>query len=342
MRFRSSIIIIVFMLSALATQSTSVYKGVSWNKQSRKWYVQLRVKKGEKYKYGGTFKDELDAGKRVNQLCEELEIPHQNPEINAIPIQKYQKQEKTSQHKGVFWHKEIEKWYVSIHTPGGQKRKYGGNFQDELDAAKRVNELCEELGISPKNPGINGMPNEPYQKKEKMSQYRGVTWHKHRRKWYVQFKVNKEKRKGGYFNDELDAAKRVNQLCEEFGIPPQNPRIGAMPTQQSQLQKKKMSHYKGVCWHKQSGKWYVELKVNKEKKNGGYFNDELDAAKRVNQFCEELGISPQNPCIEGMPTQQPRVDNSDAKKKKRKQKQELNDDDEIHLERYYFYEKWLI
>ena len=36
------------------------------------------------------FKDELDAGKRVNQLCKELEIPLKNPEISGIPNQQYQ------------------------------------------------------------------------------------------------------------------------------------------------------------------------------------------------------------------------------------------------------------
>ena len=36
------------------------------------------------------FKDELDAAKRVNQLCEEQGIPLQNPEISAIPNEQYQ------------------------------------------------------------------------------------------------------------------------------------------------------------------------------------------------------------------------------------------------------------
>jgi hypothetical protein len=39
------------------------------------------------------------------------------------------------------------------------------------------------------------------------------------------------------FKDELDAAKRVNQLCEELGIPLQNPTISAIPNQQYQVNK---------------------------------------------------------------------------------------------------------
>jgi len=114
--------------------------------------VQLSVK-GEKTKTGGYFDDELDAGKRVNEMCEELEIPLQNPKISAIPSQQYQKKEKSSQYKGVSLDKHTKKWRVQVRAKGKSKA-WGGYFQDELDAAKRVNQQCEELGIPAKNPGI--------------------------------------------------------------------------------------------------------------------------------------------------------------------------------------------
>merc|ERR1712034_211828 len=53
-------------------------------------YVRIYLK-GEKPKFGGYFQDEVDAAKKVNQLCEEFEIPLQNPEISAIPNLQYQK-----------------------------------------------------------------------------------------------------------------------------------------------------------------------------------------------------------------------------------------------------------
>ena len=56
----------------------------------------------------------------------------------------------------------MKKWYVLIY-PKGQKPKFGGTFKDELDAAKRVNQLCEELGIPLKNPTISTIPNQQYQ-----------------------------------------------------------------------------------------------------------------------------------------------------------------------------------
>ena len=72
--------------------------------------------------------------------------------------------------------------------------------------------------------------------KQKTSQYRGVYWYKQQDKWCVALRLHGEKKKiGGYFNDELDAAKRVNQLCEEFGIPHKNYGIGTEPNQQWQV-----------------------------------------------------------------------------------------------------------
>ena len=73
-----------------------------------------------------------------------------------------EKKEKISQYKGVYWHKQMGKWYVLIY-PTGQKRKYGGTFKDELDAAKRMNQLCEELRIPLQNSTISEMPNQQYQ-----------------------------------------------------------------------------------------------------------------------------------------------------------------------------------
>merc|ERR1712034_9770 len=270
-------------------EKTSQYKGVYWHRETRKWCVRL-YRKGQNQKYGGVFDDELNAAKRVNQLCEKLGIPVQNPEVSTMTDQEPHKKRKTSQYKGVYWHRENKKWYVQLCSKK-EKRKYGGGFDDELDAAKRVNQLCEELEIPAQNPEISAIPNQQYQKKEKTSKYKGVYWHKETRKWNVHFCSKNQKRKhGGLFDDELDAAKRVNQLCEELGIPAQNPEVSAMPNQQYQKKEKK-SQYNGVYWRIQDRKWYARIYPKGQKpKASGMFKDELDAAKRVNQLCEEFGI----------------------------------------------------
>merc|ERR1712034_192863 len=118
--------------------------------------------------------------------------------------------------------------------------------------------------------------------------------------------------------------KRVNQLCEELGIPPQNPEISAIPNQQYQF--------------------------------GGNFKDELDAAKRANQLCEQLGISPtQNSGVVEIPTQvlphddakTPnavvsteilKTDNDDINTNKRKREKNIHDDDKLPVKGHYFYD----
>ena len=84
-----------------------------------------------------------------------------------------EKKENISQYKGVYWHKQSEKWYVLIY-PKGQKRKYGGIFKNELDAAIRMNQLCEELGIPPQNPGISAIPTQQYQVTKKYFLFHGI------------------------------------------------------------------------------------------------------------------------------------------------------------------------
>merc|ERR1712034_245473 len=126
--------------------------GVHWHKKSDKWYTHLLLRTG-KQKFGGTFKDELDAAKRINQMCKEMGIPAKNPGILGIPTQQYHKREKTSQYKGVYCAKSSGLWYASLYL-NASKKIYGGVFKNELDAAKRINQICDEFKITPKNPGI--------------------------------------------------------------------------------------------------------------------------------------------------------------------------------------------
>jgi len=286
---------------------TSQFKGVYWHKENKRWCVIITVK-GHKQKYGGMFKDELDAAKRVNQICEELSIPLQNPGTGAMPNQKWQPKEMTSQYNGVSWDIQNGKWRALLYLHS-KKSTHGGLFNDEIDAAKRINQLCEKMVIPNKNVGISATPTQQWKPKQKASQYNGVCWHKQNKKWCVQIHVQGGKIKhGGVFKDELDAAKRANQLCDEMGIPHKNPGINAIPNQPRHA-KKRSSQYNGVSWD--AGKWRALIYLpGKKRIHGGYFSDELDAAKRVNQVCEEMGIPQKNPEISAMPLKQPKQQTS--------------------------------
>jgi hypothetical protein len=77
--------------------------------------------------------------------------------------------QKTSQYVGVYWHKQRDKWFVQLRFQGGTRTS--GTFNDELDAAKRVNQLCEEMGIPHKNSGISAIPNQQYHVTQKLQHY---------------------------------------------------------------------------------------------------------------------------------------------------------------------------
>jgi len=124
MRFKLPITIIGFILFVMVRkcETTSQYKGVYLHKSSGKWRAQL-TSKGKMQKYGGCFNDELSAAKRINELCEEMDIPLQNPGIYWIPSQQYQAKENTSQYKGVCWHKESKQWRVHLNLRGEKNKE---------------------------------------------------------------------------------------------------------------------------------------------------------------------------------------------------------------------------
>jgi hypothetical protein len=107
-------------------------------------------------------------------------------------------------------------------------RQHGGVFDNEIEAAKILNGLDEEIRMSPQKSRISTELDPILLKtRKKKSQYKGVYWHSDTGTWYAYVHLNSGKRKfgkyGGMFDDELDAAKKVNYLCEEFEIPILNP-----------------------------------------------------------------------------------------------------------------------
>ena len=59
---------------------TSIYAGVSWKKDNKKWQAQLAYNK--KIYYGGLFDNEEHAAMKVNLLCDKFEMERTNLMIN--------------------------------------------------------------------------------------------------------------------------------------------------------------------------------------------------------------------------------------------------------------------
>jgi len=87
------------------------------------------------------------------------------------------------------------------------------------------------MGIPHENPGISAIPNQQYHARETTSQYYGVYWNKQKDKWCGEIRFLGKKKYARCFKDKLDAAKSLNQLCEDIQIPHKNPGIGTIPNQ---------------------------------------------------------------------------------------------------------------
>ena len=66
------------------TQSTSNYEGVSWNEKRKLWQSKFHFNGKTSKSY---FENELDAAKRINQLCENMKILLKNPELPEMSNQ---------------------------------------------------------------------------------------------------------------------------------------------------------------------------------------------------------------------------------------------------------------
>jgi len=201
---------------------TSIYNGVCWHKDAKKW--QARLMHNKKSYLGGLFDDEEQAAMSVNLLCDKYGKERKNPMIIIEPDKMQQVVNPTSKYTGVCWHKGNKKWQTQLKH--NQKFYYGGYFDNEEHAAMNVNLLCDKYEMARKNPMINIKEDVIQQLlKNHTSIYTGVCWRKDAKKWQVRLVHNKTKCYGGYFDNEEQAGMKVNLLCDQNGIERKNPMI---------------------------------------------------------------------------------------------------------------------
>jgi len=116
----------------------------------------------------------------------------------------------------------------------------GGLFDDEKQAAMKVNLLCDKYQIERKNPMINLGPDEIQQVPTQTSKYAQVYWNKYCNNWKVQLTHKMKKYNGGTFEKEEHAAMKVNLLCDICGIERKNPTINIEPNAIQQKTKSKI------------------------------------------------------------------------------------------------------
>jgi hypothetical protein len=65
-----------------------------------------------------------------------------------------------------------------------------------------------------------------------------------------------------------------------------------------EIQNNKQSQYNGVSWFKAQNKWRAQIKFKGKTYSGGYFENEEEAAMKVNLLCDEHEQDRKNPSID--------------------------------------------
>lgn len=120
----------------------STFKNIYADENTNKFRGKLFLKVNGKWKVKQTTfcETEEDAAKLLNKICEFYGVEKKNPNLSGSPICEHYVPKK---YKCVFWRKDQEVWKAEISHQG--KTVFGGHFKNELDAARRVNQLCEKI-----------------------------------------------------------------------------------------------------------------------------------------------------------------------------------------------------
>lgn len=247
--------------------TSSQHKGVSWSKAAKKWQARTRDKNQKKLVHLGNYVNEEDAARAVTAYIEHGTMPQPSREKNA---------EKTSEVKGVSWHKESKKWRAQLMDKG--KRVYLGYHAEEEEAVAAVNAYVKD-GTVPPRPARARCA-------ERTSEKKGVNWSKASQKWKALVTIKGTRKYLGYYESEEDAARAVSEYVKDGTLPTPPARAGRPGT---------TSAHRGVSYNKDRKKWVGQVwdPAKRKQTNIGSYPTEEDAAKAVAEFIQHGVV--QNP-----------------------------------------------
>jgi len=133
------------------------------------------------------------------------------------------------------------------------------------------------------------------------SKYYGVSWDKKKKKWHAKRKYGKKIQKGGYFDDELEAAKVSDALLRQHGKTQFH--VFNFPTDEEKAAHEKLrknsrskrprvkSNYIGVFYMTSSKQWRPKRKLNGVVFHGDFYDNEKDAAYASDEIARNHGGS---------------------------------------------------
>ena len=215
---------------------TSQFKGVTWVKTQGKWKAQCNGK------YLGFHATEEVAAQAHDDYVKDGIVPagHREPT--------------SSQFKGVFWDKRVEKWKAAC------KGTYLGRHATEEAAAQAYEDYVKD-----------GVALVQHRDHSTTSEYKGVFWDKRLGKW-------KAACKGTYLGNHAteEAAARAYEDFVKDNVDPVTRRDNTSTSQ-----------FKGVFWVKTHGRWTADFKG----KNRGYHATEEAAARAYDSYVKD-GVDP--------------------------------------------------
>lgn len=110
------------------------------------------------------------------------------------------------------------------------------------------------------------------------SDYVGVHWHKNQKKWVSHIVHKGERYHLGSFNNELEAVEYYNNALKSI-------ERGEDITIKRDIY---TSKHVGVSYNKRLNKWHAYKAVSGKRKHLGFFNNEIDAFNKVQEFIKSI------------------------------------------------------
>jgi len=208
-------------------KQSSEFVGVCWCRASEGWIVQRNIL-GQQVRLG-PFDDELKAAHASDDLLREQNQWHLKfnfPKLSDIPHRREAKRQK-SKHGLIGIARSGNGWKASRNINGRQMNSRVCTTKEE--ACVETDMLWKKLGG---DPAFLNFPNSQYEKayfikhKQKdqnkpprfFSKYSGVVWDNSMNRWKAEHVVGKTAFFGGYYRNEVDCARRADDLLRSKGI----------------------------------------------------------------------------------------------------------------------------